>query len=377
MSNSTGYSISVQPQVAVGQAATLTATLVGGSDLNAPLIVSPAGTGLSFAGPITIDRGSTSGATTFTPGAGDGFRWITATHSGGIPGMVDPSALFQAVSPTLPPMTGFDFSIASPPAGQSSIWTDHNAGYRLGPDGAGYLITAYPLGGWAVPGPTLVTFADDANGVFLPSWILIGGGDGTAKDGLDVVYYLPTAGGTRTITATVTGAKPGFSVPAAKMIQVVVPSPPSGSFTPARRPIAPPSMADFSLPVITPTYARATGYGVAIVSPPPGYQGVDSATNPTGCRTGPVGVPQFVYVSLVGGVALDNPLVVTLEDDAGGSFPGGPVTIAGGDFAHGFAVVSYIPMTAGMRTISATFTGGNSGFGDQSSSLLTQFLATS
>jgi hypothetical protein len=88
-------------------------------------------------------------------------------------------------------------------------------------------------------------------------------------------------------------------------------------------------------------------------------------------------VPQYVLVQLLGGVVLDAPLAVTLEDDANGLFPGGPVTIAGGDFAHGFAVASYLPMTAGLRTITATHAGGNTGFAEPIPSLLTQFLATS
>ena len=375
--NASGYSLTIQPQVAVGQTVDVTATLTGGTDLDTPLTIALSGAATSFGGPITIDPGSTAGSTTVTPAAGDGRRAVAASHSGGNAGMPDASASFRVVSPTLPPVTGIDFAVYSPPAGYASTWADLGPDYRVGPDGSGYLVSAWPVGGWALPGPLLVKFADDAGGVFLPSWASFGdNGDGEARDGPCLLYYLPRVGGTRVITATAHGAKPGLSVPAPKSVPVVVPAPLTGGFTPISAPPLPAPIAAYTLPPITPAYPRAVGYTAAVVSPPPGYQGDGTASVGDGCRTGPVGVAQQVYVHLTGGPALDAPLVVTLADDAGGLFPGGPATLTGGDLGHAFAVVPYIPMAAGPRTISATCSGGNAGFSNPTPDLLVEFLAT-
>lgn len=363
MANGTGYTLATDPQILAGSTATLHATLVGGTDLATPLIITPTSPEVAFAGPITISSGSATGSTTFISSGPDGPTAISASHTGGNTGMADPVAYTEQVSANYPPATGYAFSVHSIPSPYQGPWANTFPSADS-PNGVGHIILCWLTGGWAIPTPVAITFADDASGYFLGNPYTLGGypqfnlgSDGAAAG---CIYWMPTAAGTRTLSATHTGGPPSFADPAPVTAAAAFTTPPlTGYVSPSSS--AFPATPAYTVPSVSPVYPPATGYTVAVVAP-------------AGCGgTGPVGTGVFVYIRLTGGPRLSTPLVVTLHDDAGGLFPDSPITLTGGDFGHQAAVSYYVPMAAGLRTITATHTGP--AFADPAPGPLTQFIA--
>lgn len=99
----TGYTLAASPgSVLTGSAATITATLSGGSALSSPLVITLApAEGVAYGGPITINPGQSAGSTTATAST-PGTKAIAGSHTGG--GFIggDGSTTFVAEEPIDP-----------------------------------------------------------------------------------------------------------------------------------------------------------------------------------------------------------------------------------------------------------------------------------
>jgi hypothetical protein len=395
--NATSYTVSLPSAMSAGVPSRGTVTLVGGTVLSAPLVVtvtdSAGGTFTNM--PLTINSGSLVGYFTCAP-SGGGTKTFTSTHTGGNAGMTDAGSSTSTVPNS---NLVLDYTPTAGPIGASAS-----------PGAIGNGLTDVTGNVWSIDSNNLLQ--SNYVGNFPYNFALLAAESVSLVDtkisirkqvaagtfGADCFGYLRAtnygATGNGYLIGIVGGAPTAYTVVGGVTTQI-------GSGTLGAT-LTPGTFYDYVSSVVqtngttTTLTARVfTTSGVQVgntytvtdttvsLQNVAGGAGVSGNTNisairiyndlaSTNATAYTVSLPSAMStgtsyrgtVTLVGGTVLTAPLVVTIAEGSGGAFTGIPVAINSNSLVGYF---THTPATAGTKTFTCSHTGGNAGMGDVAS----------